>query len=242
MRGILSKQSECVLCERPRRIRVGNPLVPGDNKNDDSSTIHNPLQSIFLRDEMVQQLSSLTQSGLASNRRANKIEQQCLKRYVDWPFDKQLFVLDLWYFVPKSFRLDIVWRMRDHLAHQIGELSPGQRAQSLFYIYVWRRPNDDFNLKHVEMQFSEDIDAMSLEVMSVWCLALFTNNVKTRNSQLIYAIYDKLIAADLTQLDDIGFNAILKVPNLLQSFSILELKTNFISFHLSVHWLHIVTS
>lgn len=229
VREILAKHCKCIEYEPPpSKIKIKNLISFAEDKDAiQSATSNSQLQSYFSRDEMIRQLAFFTRSGLSLDPAAvEKLEIHCLRQYAKWPIDKQLFVLDLWFHMPESIQRDIVWRIRDNLLQKIDSLSCVQRIQLLFYVYVWRRLNDNKQRQSLEIQFEKYIDTMTLEVMSVWCLTLFRNKVDIQSSQLIDGIYEKLLASDLKQLDDIGLNAILKVSYFLFILFTSKTKTN----------------
>lgn len=119
--------------------------------------------------------------------------------------------MELWHHVPESITIKFLWPAREELLKQFPSLSHGHALQTLYYVTWLRSRMPELQRKMLENRFKREINAMTLEEMSIWCLAMFRNQAAVTDRKLIEDIYAKLLQNDLTKFHEIGLGAVLKV-------------------------------
>lgn len=119
--------------------------------------------------------------------------------------------MELWHHVPESNPINFIWVARVELLKQFPGLSHDHALQALYYVTWLRQRMSELQRKMLENRFKREINAMTLDEMSIWCLAMFRNHATITNRKLIEDIYAKLLQNDLTKFHEIGLGSVLKV-------------------------------
>lgn len=212
LRSVLSKHMGCILYKPLEKFNARDLIKPPQKITlTDNASKGSPMKHLF-NDGFVQKLSALARTGVTPNPNVvNQLERQCFQEYKFWPIEKQIYILELWHHVPESIQIKFIWTARNELLKRFSELSCDHALQTLYYVTWLRGPMTGMQFKTLEKRFSEEINTMTLDAMSIWCLALFRNDQTVKNRQLIEKIYSKLLKSDLDKFHEIGLNSVLKV-------------------------------
>lgn len=204
VRSVLSKCSECILYESTKKMDVCSLIG--------LTVMRNALPKSILDDESIRKLRNLARKGIIPDPNAvSQLEQQCSKEYKSWTTEKQLFVLELWYYVPESININFIWLARDELLRRFDSLSQDHTLQTLYYL-TWLHRRMPYNHKKmIQDRFMKEINSMPLDHMSIWCMAMSRNLAYITSNKLLEDIYSKLLRNDLQKFNDIGLCAVLKV-------------------------------
>lgn len=212
LRSVLSKCRGCILYEPIEKLNVRDlitlsPQTPAAaDATPDASTKH------LFEDELVQNLSNSARIGFTLDPNVvSRLESQCFREYKTWSIEKQLLVLELWHHVPESIQIKFIWSARNELLARIRDLSHDHALQTLYYVTWLRQRMPGTQQQMLQTRFVKEINSMTLEAMSVWCLAMFRNQAAITSRKLIEEIYAKLLQNDLKKFHDIGLASVLKV-------------------------------
>lgn len=209
LRSVLAKCDGCILFEPVNKLNIRSFLLPSENA---ISTTKVTSKTKLFEDELIQKLTILARPGITPDpSEVSQLERQCLKEYESWPDDKQLLVLDMWHHIPEGFHIKFIWSARNRLLNRIRDLSSDHALQTLYYAIWLRQRMSATQQKSLQNRFMEEIDSMTLEMMSVWCLAMFRNQATISSRKLIEEIYSKLLQNDLKKFHEIGLASVLKV-------------------------------
>lgn len=212
LRSILAKCGGCILHEPAKNFGIRELILSsGTSPTSDAGTHHTPSGNLY-DDDLMNRLSVLARNDTTPDRkRVSQLEKQCVKEYKLWPVEKQLLVLDMWLHVPSAHLTRFAWLIRNDLLSRVGSLSRDHALQTVYY--ASRLPNrmDETHKKIVETRFEEGIIPMTLEAMSVWCLAMFRNQAPFTSQKLINEIFSKLLKYNLKGFHRVGLCSVLKV-------------------------------
>lgn len=145
------------------------------------------------------------------------LNDACIREYRQWETEKLLFVLDIWDFIPDNKSVEFVKIAQNELIQRMPSLSSGLKTQTMYYLSALPKPMKDEKWALIEKLFEADIEHMSLDAISVWCLAFFKSCLPIRSTAVMLKIYERLLNDDdLKTIDEIGLVNILKVGALFQ--------------------------
>lgn len=163
----------------------------------------------FDNDELVKILSKFAIKR--TNAKAlTKWNQQCIEMYPKWTTRKQLYVLDIWYFIRDSFDSPFVQKVLSNLLNHIEKIHEDQAMQTLIYLGWSHRRFNKIETERVQRIFRKIIDREKLDVLSVWNVSLYRTEMDL-DDDLVQILYQRLINEDIQHLSDIGLNSFIKV-------------------------------
>ncbi|KFB38905.1 AGAP000447-PA-like protein [Anopheles sinensis] len=136
------------------------------------------------------------------------LDNECLERIVDWNVEMLLQMADMWYPLRLARQGKYVNKALWKISNRLRKLSPQQLVKTVFYVNLTRVPLE--NMMDIEVNFSQNFDAFSIDDVAVLCMGFFKTETPIRSAELLEKIYDKLIVS-LASVDDIPLTAILKL-------------------------------
>lgn len=212
LRGVLSNCRECILYEPVKTFNVRELIVSKDTTAESATSPKNSSRKELFESDFIRKLINLARPGVSPDPNVvSQLETRCFKEYKWWSVEKQLLVLDLWHHVPESIQIKFIWSARNELLHQFSNLSHDHALQTLYYLTWLRGRMPGTQQKILQNRFMKEISSMTLEAMSVWCVAMYRNHAFITNRKLIEEIYAKLLENDLKKFHDVGLGSVLKV-------------------------------
>lgn len=225
MRKVLSRTDGCVLFDPTKHFRF---LVSPKEFSE-----KNPL--------MFELISTVTKVNTHhrfdveySQKLLTPLNDQCLEKYKGWPIGEQLFALDVWHFVNGVRDFSFFDAVLTNFLNELHGLEKGPALQTMYYVARSKRqlqPNEEALATE---KLEKVIKHLTLDEISIYCLALVKSGSNVNSISLIKSLYDCLMTNDLQHYDDIGVTGVIKAVRRFsttdQLAELKELQTKLVSF------------
>lgn len=136
------------------------------------------------------------------------IEQVCLDRCPDWDLDKRLLFTDHFYQLNLGRTSKLTYQVVMRMGRNIRKLPKEQLLQMAFFLNITRSPIDE--IIDIERNLLRSMDQMTIDEVSVVCMAFFKTETRIRSPAVLAKLYEKL-KVNLSTIDNIPLVNIFKV-------------------------------
>lgn len=201
MRNVLKRTSDCALFDPANNLIVQR-----------QSTEENPTISTLI--SVISKLNKYnpTDYSTLNEKLLLPLNDQCLKSYQDWPINSQLYALDVWHFVKGAKRIPFFNVVLNDFLNRFVELPNGVALQIMYYVAWSKRQFNSTEEMIVTKRFEEIVNGLSLDEISIYCLAFIKSELKVGEISLtlVKSLYDCLMQNELRKFDDIGVTGVIK--------------------------------
>lgn len=202
MRNVLRKTSGCALFE---------PAVDTNSLTLQKRSIKNN-EIISRLISVVDQLQKHKPTDFTSlnGKLAYSLNNQCLENYKKWPINIQLYALDIWHFINGAKEIPIFEELLRNFLTTFEELKNGPSLQVMYYVAWSKRKFNSNEEMTVTNKLQAIVNELSLDEISIYCLALVKNDSQINSPSLVKSLYDCLMKNDLRNYDNIGVTGVIK--------------------------------
>lgn len=201
MRKILQKTSGCILFDPTKSLTY---LISPKEFNGKNKTILDLVSTVI-------KINNHHRSDLEySQKLLDPVNDRCLENYKGWPQNEQLFALDVWHFVRGAKDFPFFEAALNDFLKEFNGLENGPALQTMYYVARLKRqlqPNEE---EVVTKRLEEIITGLTLDEISIYCLALIKSGCQVNSVSLMKSLYDCLMKTDLKQHEDIGVTGVIK--------------------------------
>lgn len=201
MRKVLKKTDGCVLFDPTKHFKY---LVSPKEFNEKNQTILKLISAVTKVNAHHRFDMEFKQKLLAP------LNDQCLENYKRWPIKEQLFALDVWHFANGVRNFPFFDTVLTDFLNEFHGLENGPALQTMYYVARTKRqlqPNEE---AMVTKKLENIIENLTLDEISIYCLALVKSGCNVNSLSLIKSLYDCLMTNDLRHYDDIGVTGVIK--------------------------------
>lgn len=225
MRKVLKKTDGCVLFDPTKHLKY---LVSPKEFREEN-------QTMFKLISAVTKVNAHHRFDVEYSRKLlAPLNDQCLKNYKGWPINEQLFALDVWHIVNGARDFPFFDAVLTVFLTEFYGLEKGPALQTMYYVARSKRqlqPNEE---AMVTEKLEKVIKNLTLDEISIYCLALIKSESSVKNISLIKSLYECLMTNDLRHFDDIGVTGVIKAVRRFsttdQLAELKELQTKLIPF------------
>ncbi|XP_055301203.1 uncharacterized protein LOC129567869 [Sitodiplosis mosellana] len=201
MRKVLKRTSGCILFDPSKNLKY---LVSPKEFSEGNQTMFNLVSA-------VKKVNTHHRSDLEySQKLLAPLNDQCLENYKAWPINEQLFALDVWHFVRGGKDFPFFEAVLTNFLKAFYGLEDGPALQTMYYVARSKRqlqPNEEVV---VTKKLEEIISSLTLDEISIYCLALVKSGCQVDSVSLVKSLYESLMKSDLRHHDDIGVTGVVK--------------------------------
>lgn len=198
----------------------------------DGCSLFNPeaVKHLNNKDETVSQLVQLVLKRTQTKR---IILKHCLEKHESWSLNTKLYILDAWHITPEATRTELFECLLSSMLREFNQLSNGPALQLMYYIAWSKRYLRRAESEIIVNTFEQNINALTFEEISIYCLALFKNNVDVRKP-ILEKLYNLLMTTELRKHEDIAVTGILKAvrhfSDIFNQNELMELQKSLVPF------------
>lgn len=200
-RDVIKNTSDCILFNPSKYLMYFN--LPKEFRKE-NQTILNLISTVTKVNSQHRLDSEKSQKLLVP------INDQCLEQYKAWPINERLFALDVWHFVREVKQYSFFEAALTDFLNEFYDLENGPALQTMYYIARSRRKLQSNEEVMVTKKLEETIASLTLEEISIYCLALVKNECHVKSERIVKSLFDCLMKSDLSQHNEIGVTGVLK--------------------------------
>ncbi|KAF0291168.1 FAST kinase domain-containing protein 5, mitochondrial [Amphibalanus amphitrite] len=121
------------------------------------------------------------------------LDGECCRRLARWDAERALLVADLWYRLQVSRLTQYSGHLLEHLGRRLGQLSPSQLVQYLFFVNLSRRLG---GVKQVDLErkILQCLPLLSVDELGIICMSFFKTQTPLQLDELVDAVVYKLLS------------------------------------------------
>lgn len=203
MRKVLKSTAGCILCDPDKGLQ---------HHSNKQIAIGSDINSFISLISIVQ-----TQNRTYSFAQSHHVKKTLdslnlihLEQYKKWSIEKQLYALDLWHFTRPCQKYKIFHELMESVLKKFDAHENGAALQIMYYTAYTTRLFTPLQQQNVVRRLERSADDLTLDELSIYCLALTKNNTKLSSANVIDAFYKCLLQTDFRHFEDIAIVGVIK--------------------------------